>query len=35
MRRMGIYDQIKSAIQDILAPELHALRADIKRLAQD
>ena len=34
MRRVGIYDQIKSAIQDILAPALHTLRADIQRLDQ-
>jgi hypothetical protein len=27
MVRVGVYDQIKSAFQDIIAPELHALRA--------
>ena len=31
---MGVYDQIKSAFQDIIAPELHALRSDIQRLDQ-
>ncbi|MBI2016433.1 MAG: hypothetical protein HYV94_08675 [Candidatus Rokubacteria bacterium] len=31
---MGVYDQIKSAFQDIIAPELHALRADIQRVDQ-
>jgi prefoldin subunit 5 len=31
---MGVYDQIKSAFQDIIAPELHAIRADIQRLDQ-
>ena len=41
MRRVGIYDQIKSAIQDLVAPalheitgQLHAVRADIQRLDQ-
>ena len=34
MRSMGVYDQIKSAFQDIIAPELHALRADIQRVDQ-
>jgi len=32
MWRMGLYDQFKKAFQDILAPELHALRGDIRRL---
>ncbi len=31
---MGVYDQIKTAFQDIIAPELHALRGDIQRLDQ-
>ncbi len=26
MAAMGVYDQIKKAFQDIVAPELHALR---------
>lgn len=41
MRRVGIYEQIKSAIQDVVAPALHelrgemqAMRADIQRLDQ-
>jgi len=29
---MGVYDQIKTAFQDIIAPELHALRGDIHLL---
>ena len=32
MRRMGAYDQIKSFFQDIVAPEIHALRSDIRRI---
>ena len=32
MRRMGLYDQIKSLFQDIIAPEIHALRSDIRRI---
>ena len=32
MTAMGVYDQIKSAFQDIIAPELHAFRGDIQRL---
>src|SRR5215831_3609358 len=34
MRRMGVYDQIKTAFQDIIAPELHALRGDIRLVDQ-
>lgn|ERR671919_770377 len=34
MRRMGICDQIKSAIQDLVAPELQGIRGDIRRLDQ-
>jgi hypothetical protein len=41
MPRMGISDQVKSAIQDIVAPALHEIRgemqamhADIRRLDQ-
>ena len=34
MNRMGIYDQIKAALQDLVAPELQAIRADIRRLDQ-
>ena len=31
---MGVYDQIKKAFQDIIAPELHAIRGDIRLLDQ-
>src|SRR5437867_2239290 len=31
---MGVHDQIKAAFQDIIAPELHALRGDIRVLDQ-
>ena len=34
MARMGVYDQIKSAFQDIIAPELHALRGEIRLVDQ-
>lgn len=34
MSRMGVYDQIKKAFQDIIAPELHMLRGEIQRLDQ-
>lgn len=34
MVAMGVYDQIKAAFQDIIAPELHALRGDIRLLDQ-
>jgi len=34
MTVMGVYDQIKKAFQDIIAPELHALRGDIRLLDQ-
>jgi predicted nucleic acid-binding Zn-ribbon protein len=34
MTRMGVYDQIKKALQDIVAPELYALRGDVQRLDQ-
>ena len=29
MKRMGVYDQVKKALQDIMAPELHGLNAKI------
>jgi hypothetical protein len=32
MKQMGVYDQLKKMFQDIIAPELHALRADIQRV---
>jgi hypothetical protein len=34
MVAMGVYDQIKKAFQDIVAPELHALRGDIRVVDQ-
>ncbi len=34
MAAMGVYDQIKTAFQDIIAPELHALRGDIRLVDQ-
>ena len=34
MTAVGVYDQIKTAFQDIIAPELHALRGDIRVLDQ-
>jgi hypothetical protein len=34
MPRMGVYEQIKAAIQDLLAPELQAIRGDLRRLEQ-
>jgi hypothetical protein len=27
---VGVYDQMKKAFQDILAPEIHALRGEIR-----
>ena len=34
MTRMGVYDQIKKALQDIIAPELQSIRGDIRVLDQ-
>src|SRR5262245_27672703 len=34
MTRMDVYEQIKTAFQDVIAPELHALRGDIRLLDQ-
>ena len=34
MAAVGVYDQIKTAFQDIIAPELHALRGEIRVLDQ-
>ncbi|HEV8437510.1 MAG TPA: hypothetical protein VGT40_05400 [Methylomirabilota bacterium] len=34
MKAMGVYDQIKTAFQDIIAPEIHALRGEIRILDQ-
>jgi hypothetical protein len=35
MPRMGIYDQVKSAIQDIVAPALHEIRGEIQAMHAD
>ncbi|MBI4628083.1 MAG: hypothetical protein HY729_05190 [Candidatus Rokubacteria bacterium] len=35
MRRGGIYDQVKSAIQDVVAPALHELRGEISALRSE
>ena len=34
MAPMGVYDQIKKAFQDVVAPELNTLRGDIRLLDQ-
>jgi hypothetical protein len=34
MAPMGVYDQIKTAFQDVIAPELHALRGEIRLVDQ-
>src|SRR6266568_4167126 len=34
MKAVGVYDQIKTAFQDIVGPELHAIRGDIRVLDQ-
>ena len=34
MARMGVYDQIKKAFQDVFVPEIHELRGEIRRLDQ-
>lgn len=34
MARIGVYDQIKKAFQDIVAPEMHELRGEIRHLDQ-
>ncbi len=35
MKRVGLYDQVKKALQDIVAPELHSIRADIHGLRSE
>jgi len=30
MPRVGAYEQVKKAMQDLIAPEIHALRGDIR-----
>lgn len=34
MPRMGVYDQIKTAFQDLVAPAIRELRGDIRLLDQ-
>ena len=34
MAPVGVYDQMKKVIQDLVAPELHALRGDMRVLDQ-
>ena len=34
MKGMGVYDQIKRAFQDLIAPELHAIRGELRLLDQ-
>ena len=34
MARVGVYDQVKRAFQDMIAPELHALRGEMRVLDQ-
>ena len=34
MSRMGVYDQIKKAFQDLIAPERHGIRGDLRLLDQ-
>jgi prefoldin subunit 5 len=34
MARVGVYDQIKTAFQDLIAPELQALRGEIRVIDQ-
>jgi uncharacterized protein Yka (UPF0111/DUF47 family) len=34
MPAMGVYEQIKKAFQDVIAPEIHELHGEIRRLDQ-
>ena len=34
MPAVGVHDQIKKAFQDVVAPEIHELRGEIRRLDQ-
>jgi hypothetical protein len=34
MAAMGLYDEIKKAFHDLIAPELHQIRGDLHRLEQ-
>jgi hypothetical protein len=35
MRRLGVYEQVKSFFQDIIAPALHEIRGEIQALRAD
>src|SRR6266540_443816 len=35
MPRVGVYDQVKKALQDLIAPELHSIRGDMHALRAD
>ncbi len=35
MARVGVYEEIKKALQDLVAPELHAIRGDIHGMRAD
>jgi len=35
MGRVGIYDQVKTAIQDVVAPALHEIRGEIQAIRAD
>ena len=34
MAGVGVYDQLKKVLQDVIAPDLHAIRADMRSLDQ-
>jgi predicted nuclease with TOPRIM domain len=35
MRRVGIYDQIKAALQDLVAPQLHEIRGELQAVRSE
>ncbi|PWU20279.1 MAG: hypothetical protein C5B48_12715 [Candidatus Rokuibacteriota bacterium] len=35
MAPMGVYDQVKKAFQDLIAPELHEIRGEIRAIRAD
>ncbi len=35
MPRVGVYDQVKKALQDLIAPELHSIRGDMHAMRAD
>lgn len=35
MKRVGIHDQIRAAIQDLVAPALHEIRGDVRAIRID